>query len=240
VLNEILADNKTAAENNGDFPDYIELKNNGTEPLLLDGYALSDSATNPTKYLFPNGTVIPAGERLIVWCDNATNSPGLHSGFGLSSDGESVFLFNGTTLVDSVTFGPQAADLSIGRVTDGTGGWQANTPTPNTANNARALGAVANLRVNEWMASPSIGEDWFEIHNTDTAPVALGNLYLSDTPGTPLITRIPALSFIAGKASRVSGPTAPRLAAIIATLSSARAARISSSRRRPAAASSIR
>jgi hypothetical protein len=82
VLNEILADNKTAAENNGDFPDYIELKNNGTEPLSLEAYGLSDSATNPTKYVFPAGTVIPAGERLIVWCDNATNSPGLHSGFG--------------------------------------------------------------------------------------------------------------------------------------------------------------
>jgi hypothetical protein len=117
----------------------------------------------------------------------------------LSSDGESVFLFNGTTLVDSVTFGPQAPDLSIGRVVDGIGGWQANTPTPNTANTARSLGAVAGLRVNEWMASPSIGEDWFEIHNTDSNPVALGNLYLSDTPGSPLITRIPALSFIAGK-----------------------------------------
>lgn len=199
VLNEILADNKSAAQNGGAFPDYIELKNNGTEPFLLDGYSLTDSATNPTRYTFPVGTNIPPGERLVVWGDNATSAPGLHSGFGLSADGESVYLFSSGTLVDSVTFGPQAPDISIGRIADGTGGWQANTPTPNNTNSARALGAVANLRVNEWMASPASGEDWFELHNTDTNPVALGSLYLSDTPSTPLLTRVPALSFIAGK-----------------------------------------
>src|ERR1035441_9116239 len=48
------------------------------------------------------------------------------------------------------------------------------------------------------MADPAYGDDWFEIYNTDTNVVALASLWLSDTPSTPMITQIPALSFIAG------------------------------------------
>ena len=110
-----------------------------------------------------------------------------------------MLLIKDSTIVDSVSFGPQAPDISIGRIVNGTGGWQANTPTPLTANSARILGSVANLRVNEWMADPAYGEDWFEIFNSDSNVVALAGLYLSDTPATPMITQIPALSFIAGK-----------------------------------------
>ena len=41
------------------------------------------------------------------------------------------------------------------------------------------------------------GEDWFELHNSGASPVALAALWLSDTPGTPKITQVPALSYIA-------------------------------------------
>ena len=49
------------------------------------------------------------------------------------------------------------------------------------------------------MADPAYGDDWVELYNTDSNVVALAGLYLSDTPSTPMITQIPALSFIAGK-----------------------------------------
>ena len=110
-----------------------------------------------------------------------------------------MLLLNGATILDSVTFGPQAPDVSIGRIVNGTGGWQANTPTPGAVNLAKTLGSVANLRINEWMASPAYGDDWFELFNNDANPVALGGLHLSDDPAAPTTTRIPALSFIAGK-----------------------------------------
>jgi hypothetical protein len=55
------------------------------------------------------------------------------------------------------------------------------------------------LRVNEWMADPAYGDDWFELYNTDSNVVALAGLHLSDTPSTPMITQIPALSFIEGR-----------------------------------------
>ncbi|MEY4487706.1 MAG: hypothetical protein RIQ79_214, partial [Verrucomicrobiota bacterium] len=197
VLNEVLAYNRNTVQNGADYPDYIELRNNGSTTASIAGYTLTDDPLVPAKYTFPAGTTLTAGAYLIVWADKDTTAPGLHAGFGLNSDGDQILFLNGSTIIDSVTFGPQAPDLSIGRIVNGTGGWQANTPTPATANNAKTLGTTASLRVNEWMANPAYGEDWFELHNTATSPVALGGLYLSDTPATPAITQIPALSFIA-------------------------------------------
>jgi hypothetical protein len=199
VLNEILAYNRNTIENGGKYPDYIELKNNSSTNITLTGYALTDDPTNTTKYTFPSGTTILAGGYLLVWCDSDTSASGLHTGFGLNSAGDAALLLNNGTIVDSVTFGPQAPDVSIGRIVNGTGGWQANTPTPLTANSAKTLGLVSNLRVNEWMADPAYGSDWFELYNADTNVVALAGLWLSDTPSTPMITQIPALSFIAGQ-----------------------------------------
>jgi hypothetical protein len=198
VINEILAYNRNTIQNGGKYPDYIELKNNSVTNLVLTSYALTDNPTNTTKYVFPAGTTILAGGYLLVWCDKDYGAPGLHAGFGLDEAGETVLLLNSGSIVDSVSFGPQAPDVSIGRIVNGTGGWQANTPTPLTANSAKTLGRVANLRVNEWMADPAYGEDWFELYNTDTNVVALASLWLSDTPSTPMITQIPALSFIEG------------------------------------------
>lgn len=198
VMNEILAYNRTTVQNGTDYPDYIELRNNGVTNITLTGYTLTDNPLNPTKYSFPSGTTINAGGYLLIWCDSDTNSSGLHSGFGLDSDGQTVVLMNGATIVDSVTFGVQAPDVAIGRIVNGTGGWQANTPTPGTANSARTLGSVSNLRINEWMADRAYADDWFEVYNPDSNAVSLASLWLSDTPSTPQITQLPALSFIAG------------------------------------------
>ncbi len=200
VLNEVLAVNRSAAQNSSTladyYPGYVELHNNGSSTISVMGYALTDDPLLPAKYVFPVDTTIAAGGYLLVWCDEDTNTAGLHSGFKLNGDGGQILLLGGSTIVDSVTYGPQAPDVSIGRVTDGMGGWQANTPTPGTANSAKTLGSVSSLRINEWMADPAYGEDWLELYNSDSNVVALAGLYLSDTPSTPTITQIPALSFI--------------------------------------------
>jgi hypothetical protein len=197
VMNEILAVNRGAAANGGSNPDYIELRNNGAVAYDLTGVTLTDDPAMPAKFSFPAGNTLAAGGHLVVWCDSDTTAPGFHSGFGLGSGGQTVLLAGPAGILDSVTFGPQAPDLSIGRIADGSGSWAANSPTPGLANSAVALGTTATLSINEWMAAPAYGEDWFELHNRGSSPVAIGGLYLSDSPGTPKITRIPALSFIA-------------------------------------------
>ena len=199
-LNEVMAENHTAVTNGGTYPDYVELRNNTAGPIDIGGWTLTDDDYNLIKYVFPGGTTVPANGYIVVWCDSAAAVSGLHSGFALDSDGQRVLLLQGGVIRDVITFGPQAVDLSIGRIVDGTGSWALNIPTPGATNLAKTpLGAATSLKVNEWMANPASGSDWFELYNPDANPVALGGLYLSDTPGTPTISQIPPLSFIAGK-----------------------------------------
>ena len=81
---------------------------------------LSDSPDNPLKWRFPEGTVLGPGEYLLVWADeDGQDEPGLHASFRLSSQGETVWLFdtleNGHALLDSVTIDGLAGDQSCGR-----------------------------------------------------------------------------------------------------------------------------
>jgi hypothetical protein len=198
TINEILTDNRTVVTNGGTRPDYIELFNNSAAPVDLSGWGLTDDLQTAVKFLFPAGTSIGAQGYLTVWCDRNFTAPGLHTGFGLGADGQALALTQGNSVRDYVQFGPQAANLSIGRVPDGNGPITLIEPSLAAANTARALGSGATLKINEWMANPASGEDWFEIYNPDPNPVALSGLYLSDTPSDPTNTRIPSLSFIAG------------------------------------------
>ncbi len=197
-LSEIMADNRGSVTNGNTSPDYIELFNAAGVPQALDQFSLSDNPERPGKFIFPPGVIMPAHEFLTVWCDDATNAAGLHTGFALNKDGQTVALFavtpNGYQLADSVVYGLQVPDHSIGRLGSD---WVLNEPTPNATNVAAALGFATSLKVNEWMASSSTGPDWFELFNPDPLSVALGGLYLSDAAGNRTNTRIAALSFIA-------------------------------------------
>ncbi|HVY68895.1 MAG TPA: lamin tail domain-containing protein [Verrucomicrobiae bacterium] len=201
VLNELMADNQSALLNGGKFPDWAELYNPSDVNLDLIGYGLGDDPTKPAKFFFPANTVLPAKGRLVVFCNDDQNASGLHTGFTLPSSGGALVLFNpisaGGTVKDSATFGPQVADYSVGRVPDGTGAWQLTTSTPGAANVAATTGSPGVVKINEWMADPSSGEDWFELYNPSAQPVALGSLYLTDTASKPTLSPIPPLSFIA-------------------------------------------
>src|SRR5439155_3516397 len=148
-------------------------------------------------------TIIPAQGFLTVWCDDATNAPGLHTGFGIDRDGQTVALFaitpSGYQLTDLVTLGLQVSDFTVGRIGNG---WVLNLPTPNATNIPAALGPATSLKINEWMASSSTGPDWFELFNPESQPVALGGLYLSDSISNRTNTRIASLSFVAPRGFR--------------------------------------
>jgi hypothetical protein len=59
----------------------------------------------------------------MIWADEEdTVSTYLHANFKLSATGESLMLSDGAGLVlDSLTFGPQTADISLGRCPNGSG-----------------------------------------------------------------------------------------------------------------------
>lgn len=100
------------------FADWIELHNDGATDVNLTGWFLSDEASAPNRWPFPSGTMLAAGERLLVLCDENSGVPGLaylHTNFKLSEGGETVRLYNGLTLVDQIAFPRQDAFHSFGR-----------------------------------------------------------------------------------------------------------------------------
>lgn len=200
ILNEVLADNRRAIEHGGEHPDFVELHNPTGASVNLEGMGLTDDPAQPRKFSFPAGTRIPAAAHLMVWCGGNPAGPGLRADFGLSNRGERVWLFaaDGLTVLDDVAFGAQIADFSIGRVTGPSGPWELTVVTPGKVNVAADLGPASALKLNEWMARPATGDDWLELFNPGSLPVALGRLVLSDRgAGTPDNRALEDLSFIA-------------------------------------------
>ena len=150
-INEVLATNDSSFEHEGAFPDFVELYYDGPAPLNLAGVTMTDDPDEPEKFVFAGGTTIDTGEFLLVYADSATAAAGIHLGFGLDGDGEAIYLYDRSgELLDSVEFGPQLPDFSIGRTGyDGT--WRLNVPTPGGANVAQPLGDPATLKINEWL-----------------------------------------------------------------------------------------
>ena len=201
VLNEILAHAPPDPAGGPAPPDWIELYNRSSLTHSLDGFRLTDDPLRPDKYLFPSGLSMPSQSFLVIWCDQATNSPGLHAGFGLKKEGQTVVLLgpstNGLTVKDSLQYGLQADGSAIGRSSDGAASWQLTRPTPGAANSIQPTGSPEALRINEWMANPLAGDDWIELFNPQPQPVALGGLVLTDALVLSDGQRIPPLSFIA-------------------------------------------
>ena len=114
----------TLADGNGKYPDWIEIHNPNTTTFDISGWYLTDNSTKPTKWQFPTGTILAAGEYRVIFCDDGltTFPPGeLHTTFKLDKDGEYVGLVkpDGTTIVseygpEGTNFPSQYEDVSYG------------------------------------------------------------------------------------------------------------------------------
>jgi len=198
VLNEIVG--RAATEAEGPAADWIEVLNPGPEPVDLTGMALSDDLLQPQRWVFPTGTFLPPGERLVVVCNPDLPPSATNTGFGLAAAGGAVYLFdrpdNGGAALDALFYGAQAAGFSLARIPDGTGDWTLGLPTAGTPNVPAALGSPTLLRINEWMADPAEGDDWIELYNPSGQPVELSGLSLSDDPADRLKSPFPDRSYI--------------------------------------------
>jgi len=202
VINEVLAINSSTLDKNGTFPDLIELYYDGPASLNLSGMSITDNPDNPARFVLPAGTSIQPGEYLVLYADSDTTTSGIHLGFALAGNGESLYLYNRSgQLLDSVEFGIQLPDLSIGRIGN-TGLWTLTVPSFGSANVAQPLGDPKALRINEWLADGFVlfEDDFIELFNPQSSPVDLTGLYLTDNPITqPDKYQLRPLSFIAGK-----------------------------------------
>lgn len=153
VISEFMADNsRTLRDEDGDYSDWIEVANLGSDDVFIGGWSLSDDPANPGKWRFPDLT-LTARSFVVVFASakDRTNNPArLHTNFKLDPDGEYLGLFRADGAMVS-DFGPkfpsQRRDVSYGRVAGApefTGYF--DRPTPGTPNSAAGTGFGSKVR----------------------------------------------------------------------------------------------
>jgi len=159
IISEFMADNENLVYNgrdvedeDGSRSDWLELYNPGLVEVSLNGWYLTDVATNLTKWRIPN-VVLSPNKYLLIWASekNRTNSSKpLHTNFRLSRNAGSYLALvkpDGVTVVSAFsgsTYPPQQTDISYGRdrLDPGLTGYFV-LPTPGAQNQTSGTGFAA-------------------------------------------------------------------------------------------------
>ena len=209
VINEICASSiTTLKDEDGEYPDWIELRNLSNKRIDLSNYALSDSPDSLVKWRFPQGCVIEPGGYFVVYASGkeraGVNGGWPHAGFKLRSDGETVILSDiQGRMLDLVTYDLLEADTSWGRDEEGAEGFKRFTqPTPGLPNtrsgeiamdtnrclaNASGLFITEVMTGNKTLIGPNVRNpyDYIEIYNMSGQAVNLKGYGLSDNIKKP-------------------------------------------------------
>ena len=141
VINEVMTSNHGAYEHpEYGTVDWVELYNATGRDFDLSGYGFTDSIKDvkrTIRYHFPDGTVIPAGGYLVLYCTGgtgATDDDPFCTGFNLSASGETLLLISENYVeLAELSVPALEPDTSYAR-TDGGEYAVTNVPTPGEAN----------------------------------------------------------------------------------------------------------
>lgn len=131
-INEFMASNKGAVLTlTGEDVDWLEIYNAGEKEVDLSGYYLTDDRDDPAKWQIPENeselTTIGAGDYILFSADGDPDKGPLHTSFKLSAKGEFIGLstLSGSIVnwIDSLSFGGQSTNISLGRYPDGSSNW---------------------------------------------------------------------------------------------------------------------
>ncbi len=189
-ISEVMNRNRSVyADDDGAHHDWVEIQNIGEYTVSLDGFSVTDDAEQPDKYVFENVVLKPQECVTVHLTGDKKESRFLYAPFGLASSGDTVYLCNGESVIDSLTVGESPENISYGRK-DGKEVWFA-IPTPGTANDGICAATLKELKsasytgvmISEVCAvSESTETDWVELHNTSTVPLSLLGYRLTETP----------------------------------------------------------
>jgi len=160
LINEIMADNeKTITDEKGYFSDWIEIFNGDNESVYLGDLYLTDNFNDPLKWRMPE-TVLAAGGFILIWADGTPGLGERHAPFKLDKDGEEAGIYTLYRLVvDTVSFGLQREDVSMGRKSDGADEIVfLSVATPGRSNNTTSAGGVEPGRGFTVYPNPVAGE----------------------------------------------------------------------------------
>ena len=136
VINEIVSFNDDYEKQHGKHYDWIELKNVSDAPLELKEYSISDDPSALSACALPERTLRP-GELFVLFAsgDSKLSAYGhCHVDFKVGL-GESVYLWGpGETMSDRVRVPALSAEMSYGRLEDGSGFYYLSKRTPGKPN----------------------------------------------------------------------------------------------------------
>ena len=216
VINEFMTSNTyTVYDCEGDYGDWVELRNTTGSEIDLSGYSLTDDTKKPYAFVFPEGSALPANGYLLIFCDgkNRTDRQGvMHTGFSLSALDEKLLLFApDRTIADSVDIPQMPDNISCGRVRDEKTLCFFARPTPGGPNDTPPTKLSAGLRpdindgvlISEVMSSSSnkkspYKKDYIEIYNSTDSDVNLKGYAIMQTPVDAFFT-FPEVTLMSGR-----------------------------------------
>lgn len=223
-------------DEDGDCPDWVELRNCSSEAVDLTGFGLSDDASEPMRWTFPSVT-LGAGEYLLVLLSGkkieyTEDSLFLHADFKLKNAEGILRLSNTNGIpIDQVTVLPLPEFVSQGKDTECTDEYRYYTvPTPGKANANNGFASLENalaasverVYINEVCAVSSEkiqalpDEDWIELYNHTNEDVNLAGWSLSKDKDDLLDfvfpdVSIPAYGYLVISAGKTASTTAEAL-----------------------------
>ena len=139
IISEVMPSNCSyMLQSDGEYYDWLELKNISSSPVDLTGYTLSDDPGTPNKFRLPDVTLDP-GETIVIICSGnteLTDSRYIHAPFTLSREESWVYLSrtSDNSCSDYLRIFDVPYQHSVGRVDGENGTFYFTTPTPGTAN----------------------------------------------------------------------------------------------------------
>lgn len=162
VINEIGATKSGVTDDFAEQEDWIELYNNNTSAIDLAGLYISDDPTNKSKYKIPSGdenTIMPPQTYKVLWADEQLSQGVLHVGFKLSSNGESVGLYqqvgNEVIKVDEMSFNIQLENVSYARIPNITGPFSLTTTLTPAGENVLSVVSTEGDELNDVVVFPN-------------------------------------------------------------------------------------
>lgn len=203
VISEVMSSNSDSLTHEAlGSPDWVEILNPTEAEVDLSGWMLRNNEKVPDIFTFPEGTSIPAGGYLLVYCvDDGGKSGELCTGFKLPKTGSALVLMDtGYHKVEELALPESEKDVSWALTESG---YQfCVTPTPGAANEGTMLASLAeleDLHIPEGLVLSEVTRDWAEIHNTASAPADLSSVWLTDDVASPMKWRFPAVTLPAGE-----------------------------------------
>src|SRR3989449_4897320 len=120
IISEFMADNKkTLADEDGQYPDWVEIYNTSAGTVNLNGWSLTDDPTRQARWFFPATNLTAKGFMVIFasGTNRAVLGQPLHADFSLKASGEYLALVkpDGTVATEfAPTFPQQFPDISYG------------------------------------------------------------------------------------------------------------------------------